>query len=727
LLRVLFLLLLPSVTFASTVVVDRVDVIEVDALERREFEIDSVESAIVAGRPLPAAFATVEAGEDGWFLDERLTGNYARATVSVAEAGVYALLGMAYTAVYVNGALRIGNVYGWKDTWESWEPNFDFSWVPVHLEAGENELLFFGIRWGRMKASLHRAERPLRLNPHDVTRPDLVVGEPIDTVAAIPVLNLTQETIDDARIWAIGPSGVASRFDVPPLPPLSVRKAAVPIVHPPIDETGPAAFSFRVTRGDRPVDRPFDNERVDLDVKEPHENRRVTFVSEIDGSVQYYGLLPSSGGPGPKALVLSLHGAAVEAINQSGSYAALDWAHIVAPTNRRPFGFDWENWGRLDAFEVLEQATSTLDIDESRIYLTGHSMGGHGTWHLATLHPDRFAAAGPSAGWISYWSYRRNPPADDSTPLKDMLRRGTLTSRTLQKAPNLAPLGLYVLHGAADDNVPPEQSHLMLERLEGFHRNFVYHEQPDVGHWWDLDDTPGADCVAWAPMFDFFARHRRPAPSEVRDIDFLTPNPAVSAWNHWAGILRQQRVFEMSGVDLRLDPWRARVRGTTSNVEVLAFDLSFLDVDSVRFDLDGEVVTASVPPEGPIHLERGATWTQIDRPDPAKRGAHRNGGFRDAFTNRPQLVVGTRGSADDTARGLGQGPLRRGVPVVPGQRRPRRHRRRRLRPPRPRPIATSCSTATPTRTRTGTRSSTTRSTCATVGCAWARGPSRGRP
>jgi hypothetical protein len=285
-------------------------------------------------------------------------------------------------------------------------------------------------------------------------------------------------------------------------------------------------------------------------------------------------------------------------------------------------------------------------------------MGGHGTWHLATLYPDRFAAAGPSAGWITYWSYRRQPPSDTPTPLKTMLARATLPSHTLAKAANLASLGLYILHGAEDDNVPPEQSHLMLARLKELDIDAVYHEQPDVGHWWDLSDAPGADCVSWAPMFDFFARHRRPAPGEVRHIHFLTPSPGVSAWNQWVGIVRQQRVFEMSSVDVELDPWRHRVQGTTDNVEVLGLKMSHLlasgpagvkQADSLTVELDGHTVRVPVPADGRVWLEHRDTWVTSGPPDPAMKNPRRYGGFRDAFGNRVQLVVGTQGTPEETA------------------------------------------------------------------------------
>lgn len=644
---VLVLLATAVAVSAETIVVDRVDVIEVDRLERRELEIDAVESALVAGRDLPSSIATVRADSSGWLLDDVMTGNYARATVEVDETGVWLLQGMAYTAVYVNGELRIGNVYGWKDTWESWEPNFDFSRVPVELRAGRNELLFHGIRWGRMRASLHRATSSLVLAPRDLTRPDLVVGEAVDTMAAMPVLNATADFVDDAWIEVTAPDGDVARVDLPSIPAHGIRKVGFPIRNAPVAAKGHVSFDVVVGRGDRSLDAC----RIELEVKHADENRRITFVSAIDGSVQYYGFLPSSGQKGPKALVLSLHGAAVEAINQSGSYAPLDAADIVAPTNRRPFGFDWENWGRLDALEVLDLAKERLGPDSDRIYLTGHSMGGHGTWHIGSLHSDLFAAIGPSAGWISYWSYRREPAADPPSPLKDMLTRATSTSRTLEKAPNLASLGVYVLHGDADDNVPPEQSRSIIERLEDFHRDFVYHEEPGAGHWWDDEDTLGAECVTWPPMFDFFARHRLPASDEVWRVDFRTPNPATSARNHWATVLQQEHVFEMSAIDLRRDRWEARISGTTSNVASLALEVGPTDAKVVTLVIDGQERVVDVPESGRIVLrKRDGAWLRVESFDRTQKGAHRNGGFRDAFTNRPQLVVGTQGSAKDTAQ-----------------------------------------------------------------------------
>ncbi|HAN87448.1 MAG TPA: hypothetical protein DCQ13_07360 [Firmicutes bacterium] len=60
------------------------------------------------------------------------------------------------------------------------------------------------------------------------------------------------------------------------------------------------------------------------------------------------------------------------------------------------------NWDMLldDLYELLKEIKSGYDIDEDRVYLTGLSMGGHGTWVFAVQHPDEFAAIVPICGWL---------------------------------------------------------------------------------------------------------------------------------------------------------------------------------------------------------------------------------------------------------------------------------------------------------------------------------------
>lgn len=676
------LMLLPAVCFAETLVVNEVLIGEHEPLSRPSMEANRVERALARGTwkpPSPGVadsegvvWRRVQAGEDGWIRDEALGQGYAYAAVNVDTEGTYILEAMGYAGVLVNGEPRIGNVYGYTDDWQPWEPPFDYSWIPVRLQRGTNAFLFYGSRYGLLRARLQVARAPLLLNPRDATLPDLVVREPTDAWGAIVVLNATGEVVSRAKL-AVGGDFEKLVVDVPVLPPSGVRKVAFPIRAPAVEETARKSLRVAVSLDGKELDEAT----LELQVKSTQENRRVTFVSKIDSSVQFYGYLPAAEEPGSvgskgmsgensdgkswgnpgeksggKALILSLHGAGVDALNQSGSYAPLSWAYVLAPTNRRPFGFNWEDWGRIDALEVLELGLEQLQIDRDRVYLTGHSMGGHGSWHVATLHPDRFAAVGPSAGWISLWSYRMEEPPGPPSPLAALVERANLPSRTLQMAPNLAALGVYVLHGADDDNVPVAQAHLIVERLKKFHHDFVYHEQPGVGHWWDLSSEPGADCVTWAPMFDFFARHRRPQIDEVREIHFITPSSRISAWNHWACVAAQQRPFVMSQIDLHLDPLSRSLEGTTRNVATLGLSLAHVGLDSLWLELDGESLMVAVPPDGTLWLARDAAWRRIAAPDPGMKGMSRDGTFREAFGNHMQLVYGTQGTPEENAWAL---------------------------------------------------------------------------
>ena len=197
-----------------------------------------------------------------------------------------------------------------------------------------------------------------------------------------------------------------------------------------------------------------------------------TFRSHIDGSAQPYAVRPAlkreqasvedaAGCANPllPGTVLTLHDAAVTCEEQANLYSAKDWAHIVAPTGRRPYGFDWEDWGRIDALEALADAAKRYPSDPLRTYLTGYSMGGHGTWHLGVTYPDLFAAIGPSGGWASFWSYGGGMPTiQNPSRLEELELRSYLPSDTVQLLPNLSETGVYVLHGAEDETVPVAQA-----------------------------------------------------------------------------------------------------------------------------------------------------------------------------------------------------------------------------------------------------------------------------
>ncbi|MCH8275196.1 MAG: prolyl oligopeptidase family serine peptidase [Armatimonadetes bacterium] len=622
---------------------------------RRPVHTDAIEAQIVAGTWEPPhegdavevqgaesrTWATAMAADNGWIAHNGFRGGYAYVAIDSLRERVMILDAVAHSTVYVNGEPRYGDPY-----------QTGFVRVPVLLKKGRNDFLFHCFR-GRFRAKLVVPDAPVMFNTRDATLPDLIVGEEKEVWGAVVVINATDSPLRDLRLSARLEEGPSQTTAVPFIPPLSVRKVGFRIPASLHSEPGSVDINLELLADEGP---PLSSARVGLRVRCPTDVHKRTFISAIDGSVQYYAVNPArpltSDAP-PPALVITCHGAGVEALGQASAYSSKTWAHIVAPTNRRPFGFDWEDWGRLDTLEVMRLAQESLKTDPSRVYLTGHSMGGHGAWHLGVTFPGRFAAIGPSAGWISFWSYAGAVGFDEDDPVQAILKRAVSPSDTLALARNFLNHGVYILHGEKDDNVPPGQARRMREELAKFHRDFDWHEQPGAGHWWDSSDEPGTDCVDWAPMFDFFARRAIPPLESVRNVEFVTANPGVSATCRWVTIEAQIRHGKPSSVKIRFDPGRRRFVGETENVERLSLSVRHLPPgESISLQLDGWDSGAVPWPDGEavIRLERrGESWAVAGKPPPSLKGPHRYGPFKDAFRSRMLFVYATQGTPEENA------------------------------------------------------------------------------
>jgi len=435
----------------------------------------------------------------------------------------------------------------------------------------------------------------LYMNVDDLTAPDLVVGDPaaFETVSGfvgVAVLNLTDETVYDLSAYVAGSDMFGNVVEsTVALAPGSVTQIAIPLV--PLQEV--AAPDQKV-----PVKLRFESHSLEWSYERGVELTSRLFSgaykrtrqSLVDGSVQYYGVQPPTDFDPKKeySLVLSLHGAGVDAAGQAGAYSAKDWAFIVAPTNRRPFGFDWEEWGRLDGIETLDDAQDAFNIDPSRVYVTGHSMGGHGTWQFGVLFPGRFAVVGPSAGWSSFYSY------GGSAPPTGPFARARASSFTLNYVPNLTDKPVYIIHGDADDNVPISEAYLMAEAVEKVTDDFTFYIEPGAGHWWDGDASPGADCVDWPPLFELM-QNRTIDPIEL-DFQFTTPSPWVTASYSFATIEAQDDPYEDSTILSSAEGDTVVI--TTQNVRRVRLDgLRLQDKGIEHAEVDGELQDVA---DGPL-------------------------------------------------------------------------------------------------------------------------------
>lgn len=582
-----------------------------------------------------------EAGTNGWFDGRAARGGYLFFTHVATEDSVMMLDAAGHNMVYVNGEPRNGDIY-----------SYGYVQVPVAIHRGTNEFLFATGR-GKLRASLVSPRAPQMILTGDPTMPDLVTGERTETWAAVVIANATREPARDLEL-VTEIDGRRHTTRLPTMLPVSVRKMGFEIAARGIRKGGEVTLKL-VLRNRADHNRIVDKAEFKLRVREPHQTRKITFVSGIDGSVQYYAVNPTSGNiteHNRPALFFTLHGASVEAIGQADAYAPKNWGVLVAPTNRRPYGFDWEEWGRMDALEVLNLATKRFHPAPDRVYLTGHSMGGHGTWNLGANFPNRFAAIGPSAGWISFWSYAGSERSEKPDAIEEMLLRGMANADTMGLSTNYAQLGVYMLHGEADDNVPISEERRMRAHLQTFDHDFDWHEQPGAGHWWGNSDEPGAACVDWPAMFDFFARHRLPADDQVRRVNFTTMNPGVSASDHWVTIAQQQHPLRASRVELQFDPLKRRFLGKTENVATL--ELAFPgrpQTGELILQLDGRSRTNTVA-AGQTNIwlrDTSQGWETTEKPATAMKGPWRAGPFKEAFQHRMVFVYATHGTPEENA------------------------------------------------------------------------------
>ena len=616
-------------------VIREVMAVRTPANGRSLLRLDPVEAMLVRGEiPNPSAgdklgnatWERLTAGPDGSFQGSALQGGYVVATVESPTARIALLEARGPSVSYVNGEPRGGDPY-----------SFGYVSLPIKLRAGANSLVFACGRGG-FSAQVLTPKRPVALDPRDLTVPDLTPSVRGKLDGGIIITNATEGDLEGLTIRAES-GGDAVDTPVGRINALSVRKVRFRF----------AGSNEKVRVSLRRGSAVLDTTELTLRRRKLGEPYRRTFVSEIDNSVQYYGVNPSSRPGAGQALFLSLHGASVEGIGQAEAYAAKSWGTLVAPTNRRPYGFDWEEVGRRDALEVLSLAQKELKSDPQRTYLTGHSMGGHGTWQIGVHFPDKFAAIAPSAGWISFWSYAGGGKYDLANPTEAMLRRASNASDTLALKENYRQQAIYIVHGDADDNVPVTEARTMRKELAD-HPALAWHEQPGAGHWWSIGDEPGARCVDWPGIFDTFARRRIPAASEVREISFATANPGVSARDQWVTIQQQEHSWQVSRVKLTAEHFRREFKGTTENVARLSLRTDPLATGGdVMVSLD-DTPSFKVRSAPEIHLVKaGGKWVSAGPVSAMEKNPERAGGLKDIFRNRVRFVYGTTGSADENA------------------------------------------------------------------------------
>ena len=94
-----------------------------------------------------------------------------------------------------------------------------------------------------------------------------------------------------------------------------------------------------------------------------------------------------------------MSGIAAEIRRKEKEFPAID---VFPQSQKRSWRADSEDGKR--AMAILAEVEKNYKVDDKRVYLTGLSMGGFGTWSLAAAHPDKWAAIVPICGGGNTWT-----------------------------------------------------------------------------------------------------------------------------------------------------------------------------------------------------------------------------------------------------------------------------------------------------------------------------------
>jgi poly(3-hydroxybutyrate) depolymerase len=285
---------------------------------------------------------------------------------------------------------------------------------------------------------------------------------------------------------------------------------------------------------------------------------RLAYTDEVDGSTQYCRAYLPQHYAKDKAfpLIVFLHGfnpPNPEYIN----WWTVDERHNAIADSRdvimvEPHGrgnAQYLGIGDRDVLKCIDAAKRRFSVDADRVYLTGESMGGHGTWAIATRHPDIFAAAAPVYGG---WDFRvtdvSGPPIAPA-PRTALEAFAFERSSSFADAENLLHVPMLITHGDADPNVSVENSRHAVRMLQRWGYDVQYHEMPGWAH----EDLGERDAIA-----DWLLAHTRvkaPKTVRLRSTDLAAASAywiKVRAFNHAAEVIRVDAAVLQPGV-IRID------------------------------------------------------------------------------------------------------------------------------------------------------------------------------
>ncbi len=191
-------------------------------------------------------------------------------------------------------------------------------------------------------------------------------------------------------------------------------------------------------------------------------------INPIDTNYHYMQYLPTDYNVDSTKrwpLIIYLHGGSMRGtdLNRLYTYGIPDQIYrgrefpfiIVAPQCPVLIRWSTDNWFENFYTEIITK----YRVDTNRIYLTGVSLGGAGTWYLAIKYSDKFAAIAPISGFTSHIDYID------------------------KNIDNLTDIPIWAFHGKIDNVVPFEETERIINKLKGKNKELKFTIEPEIGHW----------------------------------------------------------------------------------------------------------------------------------------------------------------------------------------------------------------------------------------------------
>ena len=282
-------------------------------------------------------------------------------------------------------------------------------------------------------------------------------------------------------------------------------------------------------------------------------------------------------------------------------------------------------FGDSDVLRCLDEAKRLLSVDEDRVYLTGDSMGGWGTWNVATRHPDLFAAIAPVFGGVDYHSEL----TEEQLAALDPVERFWQDKRSSwSMADSLINMPVYVHHGDQDGAVNVEWSRYGVRMLQRWGYDVRYREYPGKVH---EALGPGGNGELSIPWFLEHRRDSNPLKVRIRSAELR------NATAYWIRVQQAASPLEFMVVEAEIVAQNV-IRLDTQNVLDIVLSPKAGLVDTTR---PVKVVWNGMP------REFAASQGELRLTDPKYKPAklHKTqvlpGNVRDFYVTPFAVVIGT--------------------------------------------------------------------------------------